>query len=62
MGGLSNGRPCPNIFGVPLVIPIFPDGLYIVKIGKPINLWVFVDLVNMDMSGPIKFFFRVSKI
>ena len=33
-----------------------------VKIGKPINLWVFVDLVNMDMGGPIKIFFRVSKI
>ena len=25
-----------------------------VKIGKPINLWVFVDLVNMDMDGSIK--------
>ena len=25
-----------------------------VKIGKPINLWMFVDLVNMDMDNPIK--------
>ena len=33
-----------------------------VKTGKPINLWVYVDLVNTDMGGPIKIFFRVSKI
>ena len=27
-----------------------------IKIGKPINLWVFMDLVNMDMGmdGPNK--------
>ena len=56
MGRLSNGRYCPNIFGFSLVIPIFSDGLYMIKIGKPINLWVFMDLVNMDMGmdGPNK--------
>ena len=33
-----------------------------VKIWKPINLWVFVDFVNMDMSGQLKKKSRVSKI
>ena len=33
-----------------------------VKIGKLFYLWVFVELVNMDMDGPIKKNSRVSKI